>query len=173
MMASTPKASRPHMPDYGLHDAQGGKGLIAWGWASERLQSARNYWIATVHPKRKPNMTPVWGVWVKEIFYFTAGPRSRKARNLNANPNCVVSTENATEAVILEGRAARVTDPAILRSVSENYSEKYEWPLHVEADFVYDEHGNGGPVFAVHPQVIFAFREDLQSSATRWVFEGD
>ena len=119
----------------------------------------------------QPNMTPVWGVWLEEAFYFSSGPRSRKARNLALNPRCVVSTEHANQPVILEGNARKVSDPALLRRVAEVYSKKYEWPLESTADGVRDVHGNGGPVFAVQPGVVFAFNEDLAGSATRWVFE--
>ena len=32
-----PTASRPHMPGYGILDADRGKGLLPWSWAKERL----------------------------------------------------------------------------------------------------------------------------------------
>ncbi|OGO32765.1 MAG: hypothetical protein A2Z03_10660 [Chloroflexi bacterium RBG_16_56_8] len=168
-----PQASRPYMPDYGVQNAQSGKGLLAWNWAVEQLSNARNYWIATTRPDGQPNMTPVWGVWLDEAFYFSSGARSRKARNLAVNPKCVISTDQANVPVILEGRARRVSNHALLRHVAEAYSKKYQWQLEPTAEGVRDSHGNGGPVFAVHPHVVFAFNEDLAGSATRWVFEDD
>jgi hypothetical protein len=96
---AAPKASRPFMPDYGVLDAQSGQGLLLWSWATKRLASARNYWIATARPDGYPHMTPVWGVWLDETFYFSTGRRSRKARNLAADPRCVVCPERADEPV--------------------------------------------------------------------------
>lgn len=37
----SPKASRPHMPGYGL--PAGTKGLLTWAWAEERLLASHNY----------------------------------------------------------------------------------------------------------------------------------
>ena len=54
-----PKASRPHMPGYGILDANSGKGLLPWSWATERLAKARNYWVATTRPDGNPHAMPV------------------------------------------------------------------------------------------------------------------
>jgi PPOX class probable F420-dependent enzyme len=168
---AAPKADRPTMPDYGVLDAQSGQGLLPWSWAAERLASARNYWIATMRPDGHPHMTPVWGVWLDETFYFSTGRRSRKARNLAANPSCVVCPERADEPVILEGTAERVTDPELLSRVAAAISAKYQWNMVPTQDGVRDEYGNQGPVFAVHPRTAFGFSEDLTGSATRWSFD--
>ena len=42
-----PVASRPDMPEYGLLDADAGRGLLPWSWAIERLERARNFWLFT------------------------------------------------------------------------------------------------------------------------------
>lgn len=42
-----PKAGRPHMPGYGILDADKGRGLLPWSWATERLAKAHTYWVAT------------------------------------------------------------------------------------------------------------------------------
>jgi hypothetical protein len=44
-------------------------------------------------------------------LYFTSSPRARKARNLAANPACTVSVRLEGIDLVLEGEAARVTDP--------------------------------------------------------------
>ncbi len=49
-----PKASRPHMPGYGL--PKGRKGLLPWKWALERLQNSHNYWIATTRADSSPHV---------------------------------------------------------------------------------------------------------------------
>ncbi len=167
-----PTASRPYMPDYGMLDEQSNQGLLPWSWATERLQLATNYWIATTGSDGQPHMMPVWGIWLEETFFFSTGRRSRKARNLAVNPRCVVCPEHADQAVIVEGLAERVIDSALLRRVADRYSAKYHWPIEPTAEGVRDQHGNEGPVFAVHPRVAFAWQEFPQS-ATRWTFEAN
>ena len=93
------------MPGYGILDATDGRGLLPWEWAVERLTKSRNYWVATTCPDGRPHCVPVWGIWLDDAFYFSSGAKSRKARNLAANPNCVVCPEDGTQAVSLEGVA--------------------------------------------------------------------
>ncbi|HUI28060.1 MAG TPA: pyridoxamine 5'-phosphate oxidase family protein [Candidatus Kryptonia bacterium] len=157
-----PQASRPYMPGYNLHDASDGRGLLPWSWAIERLTRAHNYWLATTRPEGLPHCMPVWGVWLDERFYFSSGRRSRKARNLAANPNCVVSTERADEAVILEGVAKLVTERAQLQPFYDAYQAKYRW----------DMEAMGEPIYVVRPVRAFGFTEaELTGTATRWTFD--
>ena len=53
----------------------------------------------------------VWGLWQDGRLFFSTGSKSRKARNLAQNSNCVICTEHAHEAVIVEG----VADSPMLR----------------------------------------------------------
>ena len=78
-----PKASRPHMPGYGL--PAGTKGLLSWQWAEQRLKKSHNYWISTVRPDCTPHLMIVWGLWLNGAFYFSSGAQSRKAKNLAHN----------------------------------------------------------------------------------------
>jgi len=156
---SEPKAGRPFMPGYGI--SEGEEGLLPWSWAAERLEKSHNYWVATARTDGRPHVMPVWGVWLDGRFYFSTARTSRKAGNLAANANCVVCTENATEAVIVEGEAAVVSDPEVLRPVWEAYNAKYSWDL------------SGESMFAVSPRTAFAFIEkpqEFEASATRWRF---
>lgn len=82
-----PRASRPHMPGYGILAADQGSGLLPWSWASERLAEAHNYFVATTRPDGRPHVMPVWGLWLDDTFYFSTGRESRKARNLEGNPH--------------------------------------------------------------------------------------
>jgi hypothetical protein len=166
----SPTADRPWMPDYHLLDSRSGEGLLPWSWAEERLSKATTYWIATVRPEGQPHMTPVWGVWLNEAFCFSSSSRSRKVRNLVVNPHCVICPEGTREPVILEGFARRVLKSSILHQIVEAYNAKYAWDFAPTRTGVRDRHGNGGPVFAVEPRVVFGFGEDLSSSATRWTF---
>src|SRR5438552_1782767 len=68
---STPRASRPYMPGYGIAPAKGGRGLLPWRWAKERLERGRAYFVSTAAPDGKPHVMPVWGVWFSDAFFFS------------------------------------------------------------------------------------------------------
>jgi pyridoxamine 5'-phosphate oxidase-like protein len=160
-----PRADRPSIPGYGIADASGGKGLLRWSWVVERMTHSHNYWVSTSRPDGRPHAAPVWGIWLDDGFYFSTGRQSRKARNLAANPQCVVSSEDAAEAVILEGVAQEVTDPARLQPFFKAYKLKYNFDMDTSL----------GPTFVVRPQVVFGFIEhdsDFTKTATRWIFDG-
>jgi nitroimidazol reductase NimA-like FMN-containing flavoprotein (pyridoxamine 5'-phosphate oxidase superfamily) len=107
----------------------------------------------------------VWGVWLDDSFYFSTGRQSRKARNLGANPHCVISTDRADEAVILEGVAEEIAAPSSLKEFYKAYKEKYDWDLE---EMGFDKE----PVYIVQPRVVFGVRErDFTGSATRWTFD--
>ena len=59
-------------------------------------------------------------------FWFGTGSKTQKARNLAKNPNCIVGTQNAAEAVILEGVAELITDPAIGKKLEQHRSANME-----------------------------------------------
>jgi hypothetical protein len=165
--SSTPVASRPYMPGYGILKANEGPGLLPWDWAVERLTKSRNYWVATTCPDGRPHCVPVWGIWLDDAFYFSSGAKSRKARNLASNPNCVVCPEDGVQAVSLEGIADKITDAPTIRRFVEVYNLKYNWDLKPET--VLDM----GPIFAVRPRKVIAVDATpgkFQGSATRWTF---
>jgi hypothetical protein len=161
----TPKSSRPLMPGYGL--SEGSKGLLPWSWAAQRLKKSHNYWITTVKPDGSPHVMVVWGLWQDGRFLFSTGGKSRKARNLALNPNCVVSTEHAHEAIIVEG-IAEVADVAARRKLIPAYQRKYDWDLSAMKD---DMLSMKEPVYSVRPKVVFALWEKyFQTKSTRWTF---
>jgi hypothetical protein len=106
----------------------------------------------------------VWGLWFDDAFWFSTGRDSRKARNLASDRHCVVCTENAAEAVVVEGAADLLDitrDPAFLRTYIAAYKEKYNWQMD----------GSEGNFYAVRPKVVFGLLEkDFTGAATRWQF---
>ena len=155
----SPKASRPHMPGYGM--PTGTKGLLAWTWAEERLRKSHNYYVMTVRPDGTPHAMPVWGIWVVNRFYFSTGATSRKARNLSVNPSCVVCTEKSAEAVVVEGTASAISSPARIAELSPHYAKKYKG---------YTLDPKMGPIFEVRPKIAFGLSEKDFKNATRWKF---
>jgi len=164
---SEPKASRPHWPDALQNAPDATSGLKPWSWAVERLENSHNYWISTARLEGRPHLMVVWGIWWENAFWFSTGPRTRKAKNIAANPHCVIGTEKADEAVILEGVAQEIKDQAVWKEIAGFYDRKYGGeilPL-LEA--------SGGSIFRVEPEVAFGQDEhatNFVESATRWQF---
>jgi hypothetical protein len=154
------------MPGYGL--PKGNKGLLRWKWTEDRLKKSHNYWITTVKPEGSRIPMVVWGLWLDGEFLFSTGRRSRKARNLAGNQHCVVCTEKASEAVILEGRAEEVADVALRRKFLALYQRKYAWDM---SSFEEDILSLKEPIYAVRPVVAFGLDEKkFLNAATRWRF---
>jgi general stress protein 26 len=162
-----PKASRPYWPDALQKSSDETTGLKPWSWALEHLEKSHNYWIATTRPGGRPHLMLVWGIWWQDAFWFSTGPRTRKAKNIAADPHCVIGTEKADEAVILEGIAEEIEDRSIWKQVAQIYNVKYGGdvePLLTACD---------GCVFRLQPQVAFGqdeHTENFSESVTRWRF---
>src|ERR1700722_18307984 len=122
---SEPQASRPHWPDALQNPPDATTGLKPWSWALERLEKSHNYWIATTRPGGRPHLMVVWGVWSEEAFWFSTGPNTRKAKNIAALTYCTIGTEQADEAVILEGIPQEITDRAVWKRLAAIYNKKY------------------------------------------------
>jgi PPOX class probable F420-dependent enzyme len=159
------ETSRPYMPDYGIRGPDEGTGLLPWSWAEERLERSRNYWIVSLWPDGRPHSMPVWGVWDGEAVWFSSGGRSRKARNLAADPRCVVTTEDANEPVIIEGTAELVEERAAIELAAERLEAKYG--SGITADFL-----AAHALVRVAPRWAFGIaHDDFTGSPTRWTFE--
>jgi PPOX class probable F420-dependent enzyme len=168
MAMDNPEISRPYMPGYGIAGPAEGSGLLPWSWAAERLTSARNYWVSTVSPDGRPHATPVWAMWDDTVLWFTCAVGSRKAVNLRAEPHCVVTTEDASDPVIIEGTAAIVTDDKSIRRVLDLMNDKYH--SDIEMSFL-DPARNA--TIAVRPAKVIGMRHgDFTGSPTRWTFAG-
>ena len=138
------------------------KGSLPWDWARDRLTDSHNYLIITVRPDLRPHTMVVWGIWLENAYYFSTGAKTRKAKNLATNSNCIVCNENVAEAVIVEGRARQLTVSEIPETAFSLYLKKYGWKLDPEM----------GPVFKVMSRVVFAMPEKLfPAGATRWLLD--
>jgi PPOX class probable F420-dependent enzyme len=161
-----PRADRPSMPGYGVVPADEGSGLLSWTEAERRLTVAHDYWCATVCPDGRPHVMPVWGVWLDRRLWFSSGLRSRKARNLAADPRCTVTTDDARDPVVVEGRAERRADAAAIEAFVAAVNAKYDAGMTTEFQ---DPTVNG--TFAVRPVRAFGLSgDDFVGSPTRWTF---
>jgi len=161
-----PAADRPVMPGYGVLPADEGSGLLPWAEAERRLAASHDFWCATVRPDGRPHVMPVWGVWLDGRLWFSSGMRSRKARNLAADPHCTLTTDDARNPVVVEGLAAQVSDRAGIEAFVAAVNGKYGGGVSVQ---FLDPAVNG--TFAVAPARAFAITEaDFSGSPTRWTF---
>lgn len=154
------RSDRPHAPGYGFVTEDEGDGLLPFEWAVAQLTTSHNLWLVTTFPDGRPHAMPLWGVWLDGTVQLSTGRESRKAKNLARDPRCVVTTDDARKAVVVEGVAARVemTDAFV-----DAYRAKYAMDISTMAD---------EPVFAVTPTRIIGIDEDrFQTAPTRWRFD--
>ena len=150
-----------------------------WAEAQRQLEEAEIFWVSTVRPDGRLHVTPVIAAWRDGVLYFSTGPKEQKAKNLAHDAHCAVTTgrNSLTEGLdlVVEGRAERVVDPAVVEEVIAAYEAKYG--AHItspEGTF----HGIGDAfrtgaavVFAVAPATAYGFgRDDGAYTHTRWVF---
>ncbi|MER5610935.1 pyridoxamine 5'-phosphate oxidase family protein [Streptomyces sp. NPDC002215] len=146
-----------------------------WSTARDLLTRAELYWLSTVRPDGRPHVTPLIGVWADGALHFATGAEERKARNLAANPEVVLTTGTNTMSegldVVVEGRAERVTDEGRLNLLATAWEAKYgpEWHFDVRGGaFVHS--GHTALVFQVRPRKAFGFGKGARFSQTRWRF---
>jgi nitroimidazol reductase NimA-like FMN-containing flavoprotein (pyridoxamine 5'-phosphate oxidase superfamily) len=150
------------MRGYGL--AETDEGMLPWSWAEERLVRSHDYWCATTWPDGRPHVMPVWGVWLDEALWFSSSPTARKARNLARDPRCVLTTDDALEPVVIEGRAEPVSDLALVETFTAAANVKYETTI--EVDFYVRN-----ALYRLQPVWAFALDEEaFDTSPTRWHF---
>lgn len=140
--------------------------MLPWSWAEEKLQQSHDFWLATVGPAGVPHLMPVWAVWNQDKLWFCCSNGSRKVRNLEAEPQCTLSTDDALKPVVVRGRAERVTDVAGLEAMIAAVNAKYGTSYGL--DMVDPESQS---VFAVAPEWAFALdSDDFSGSPTRFTF---
>jgi hypothetical protein len=98
--------------------------------------NARTTWLATANEDGSPHVTAVGAVWLDGTFWFQTGAGTRKARNVARDPRCAVALSVRDADVVIEGDAARVTDPAILARIASVWADD-GWPAQP------DESGSG------------------------------
>ncbi|MGH9224420.1 MAG: pyridoxamine 5'-phosphate oxidase family protein [Acidimicrobiales bacterium] len=161
-----PVASRPYMPGYGTLGPDEGTGLLPWSWAVERLTRSHDYWVATIGRDGRPHVMPVWGVWRDGCVWWSSSLRSRKARNVEADGRCAVTTDDAQEPVVVEGIAERTTDVAEIGAMLDATNRKYDTSYDIS---FLDPAVNA--CFRVRPSWAFGLVEaDFGGSPTRWRF---
>jgi hypothetical protein len=138
-----------------------GQSATSWSEGRQRLEKweqDRIYWLATVSPDGRPHVRLILGLWLDGAFYFITAETTRKARNLAADPRCVIaSSSTALPAVdvVVEGDAFKVTDDAKVRRVADAYASTMQWPLEVRDGAVL---GPNAPTAGPPPYAVFELR---------------
>ena len=168
-MSPDPQSVTPFLPDYKSRISDNNFKTLSMEEISQKISSSRNYWIST-SINNKPHSFPIWGIWLENQFIFSSGPNSKKVKNLLQNSYCTITTEDANKPVIIEGIAYREKRIERLALIVVEYNSKYNWEFMVKDAKLEDKRGNGGPVFAVQPQKIFAWNE-FPITFSKWVFK--
>jgi hypothetical protein len=172
--ATTPKGKGPTGKNLDIY----GAAPIPWSRALKQLEAGTggSYWLATTKPDGRPHVAAVGALWVDGKIYFTTSTRTRKGRNLAANPNCVFSVSLTGIDLVVEGSAVRITDRPTLLRLAKRYAAQ-GWPASVSGDALTAEYSapSAGPppwnLYVVRPTTAFGVATVEPSGATRWQFE--
>ena len=157
-------------------------GAAARPWSEVRqvLEEAEMFWLSTVRRDGRPHVVPLPAMWLDGALHFCTGPQEQKARNLAANPRCVLTTGTdrfmSGLDVVVEGQASRVTNDDLLTRLAAMWQDKLGWHYKV-VDGAFREKAAGAAdeahVFALVPTKILAFGKGEPFSQTRYRFRGD
>ncbi|RSN47111.1 pyridoxamine 5'-phosphate oxidase [Amycolatopsis sp. WAC 04197] len=119
----------------------------------ERLARERNAWLCTLRGDGSPHVTPVWFVYLDDVFWIGSGERNVKVRNIDGDPRVSLALEDGDAPAVAEG-VARVYRGALREDVLAALAAKYDgWAAGVE----------------IAP---FGARVLLEVPVKRWLLEG-
>ena len=157
-----------------------GSAELPWSRALEQLGTTPTpmefaFFLGTVGPDGRPHAAGIGAVWHDGTLWFTSGPGTRKSRNLAAEPRCTVSVRVPGLDLVVEGHAARVTEPETVDALAAVYRDG-GWPVEASGDTFtapYSAPSAGPPPwylyrFTLESAVGVATEEP--HGATRWRF---
>jgi hypothetical protein len=124
------------------------EGLPPVDWASiaEKLDAgsapdpqahnSRTKWLTTINEDGSPHVTAVGALWLDGAFWFQTGSHTRKGRNVARDPRCSLALSVRDADVVVEGDAARVSEPAAVARIAKAWADD-GWPAEP------DESGSG------------------------------
>src|SRR4051794_670191 len=89
--------------------------------------NSRTTWLATVNEDGTPHVTAVGALWLDGTFWFQTGATTRKGRNVARDPRCSLALSIRDADVVVEGDAARVTEPAAVARIAKAWADQ-GWP---------------------------------------------
>lgn len=136
---------------------------LPWTEAVAVLESSEMFWLSTVRRDGRPHVAPLPGMWLDGNLHFCTGDHEQKARNLEANALCAMTTGTPAFRsgidVVVEGSAYRVTSQETLERLAVLWRDKLGWEYAVGDGVFLDtlSDGHAAVVFAVEPTKILAF----------------
>jgi nitroimidazol reductase NimA-like FMN-containing flavoprotein (pyridoxamine 5'-phosphate oxidase superfamily) len=94
-------------------------------------QPGTSFFLATTRPDGRPHVAAVGIMWHDGDLYFNSGPGARKAKNLAANPACVMSASLEGIDLVLEGTASMLDDPGLMETLAAKF-RTVGWPVEVK-----------------------------------------
>jgi general stress protein 26 len=152
-----------------------GAAPVPWAEVAERLASSEMFWLSTVRRDGRPHVVPLPAMWLDGRLHFCTGAQEQKAKNLEADARCVLTTGSSSYRsgidIVVEGVAERVTDRALLVRLAQLWADKLDWVFEVGDGVFLDTAGDSHPalVFAVAPSKVLAFSK-APYSQTRYAF---
>lgn len=89
-----------------------------------QLRERTVVWCATVRPDGSPHLTPVWFVFVDEIWWIGTSSSSVKAHNLRLDDRVTLALGDGVDPVVAEGRA-NIVESSFPEQVVASFAEKY------------------------------------------------
>jgi general stress protein 26 len=172
-------------PNVQLDERFSSPGATARPWADvvAAMEAAEIFWLSTTRRDGRPHVTPLPAMWRDGALHFCTGPEEQKARNLAAEPRCILTTGTDRYLsgldIVVEGTAERVTDEATLEALAAMWRDKLDWPFEVvDGAFHHptpdagqtDQRQGSAHVFAVRPTKILAFGKGEPFTQTRYRF---
>lgn len=147
---------------------------VPWAEVVTALASSEMFWLTTVRRGGRPHVAPLPAMWLDGRLYFCTGAHEQKARNIEANPQVVITTgTNEFRSgldIVVEGTVERVTDNDMLTRLVAMWKNKLDWDFEVGDGVFLDrqEPGHSALVFAITPAKVLAFKK-APYSQTRYL----
>src|SRR5689334_2074229 len=117
--------------------AEEGMPPVDWAPINEKLEAgtapapdahnSRTTWLTTLNEDGTPHVTAVGALWFDDAFWFQTGSGTRKHANVERDPRCTVAVSIRDADVVVEGTAARVTDPDLIARAAKGWADQ-GWP---------------------------------------------
>jgi general stress protein 26 len=145
-----------------------------WAEVVDVLSKSELFWLSTTRRDGRPHVTPLPAIWLDGALHFCVGAAEQKAKNLESNPHCILTTgTNRLRSgldIVLEGTAVRVTDTTRLQPLVALWKSKLDWNFEVGDGAFRDADGRQALVFGVTPTKFLSFGKGDPFSQTRYTF---